>query len=1135
MIKLFILTVLLLSTTYCSKVTMDKTAIAVDKGTTQTIKFTLDEPIICNNVFQECAVVILLTNPLTNKVTLNNCQIKWLSIEWNQPRYLNISSVENFINDGPLSSSIITSPIISNSDYYNSTIISNITIQILPKPSGSCSGTGDPHYTTFDGAYWNIYWQGTYVLYKSLIRDFEVQVMTRGYPAQHCGFAVKENNDIIVVSHCDGQNIIRRTCGTSTCLMSDLSAGGFPKLLSSGSSYIAQLQSGASVTLNFYTSTFGNIYIVAPSQDHNATVGVCGNFNDNPNDDVPIYISTSSSSFPSNYIPQTDLFNWYPSNVINIVQSPHIQECNYTPIYFTPPIISQGDSEDITNAIKNLINIPVINTNITTVYNYTDSPISTINYTTAYITCNNSIYQSTTLSVCNNLTSLNITKYVVNCAEDLFLADDYSFVQQALDGLKSDCLSIISSSVNITNITITQLQNLCPTTNNGICNNQGICNLTNCYCNNNFTGTDCSINKNSQPTLYSIGGSAVFQNTLDTYLIINGDNFWNSGDIKCIFNSIPAGEFAKISITNGSYLTSKVILCDSPNITNNNINPLYLSINILMTPIMPITNSNLIITLYNPICKTYINQTFANNLSSCIINNQCYINNTINTYNPCMRCNNNSPSNWSYYYPNLQECYPKFTQSIVEITLFTPIFANNPFYSLDAFNQLTINDTSTVTYSIGNNTLFNINSKTGEIYSQSNITTNLTSTLIVYAYDKYNNSDVMELVINIKKNKFFENDSYVFNIYDNSSLGHIIGSIKTNTESKYYGIESSLITEFNINSTSGDLFVNKKLNYSVVQSYNFVVYAIDIYNNYGYVSVTINIIETFIAMTTTTTTQVSSSVTSTTTTTQLPYQNTIPFVNSPYNISVELINNKSVDNIIGYIYAYDDKYDIDFKSNDTSIGFYYTDCVSNNFTKKCSAAIILINQLYGNKIYNFVATNELSKYNNIIIDINFGNAPDSIITTITEITTTTVTTPSTEKYISTTLIPSTIIVLSNTSEFYVADTYPNTNQYGTVFEIVLASVIGSFFLILIIVACCMKINKKRNNKISSLLSTEDLNTINIQVQSIGNPLYSWNPSSVQEFDKKIYENVNESTDYSLYDDINGIYDNNLIKNIDIAQ
>jgi hypothetical protein len=117
------------------------------KGFSQTVTFSLDEPIICSDPHVFCGVVILITNPSTKDLVIDNCQIKWTNADWNIPRTLNIKATENFVDDGEKTFIVKTKAVISNSEYYSGFDAPDITIKTQSRRTATCAGTGDPHYT----------------------------------------------------------------------------------------------------------------------------------------------------------------------------------------------------------------------------------------------------------------------------------------------------------------------------------------------------------------------------------------------------------------------------------------------------------------------------------------------------------------------------------------------------------------------------------------------------------------------------------------------------------------------------------------------------------------------------------------------------------------------------------------------------------------------------------------------------------------------------------------------------------------------------------------------------------------------------------------------------------------------------
>jgi hypothetical protein len=78
---------------------------------------------------------------------LTNVQVKWTRDDWFVPRQITVKASENFVDDGQKTFVIRTEAVRSNSEYYKNFNPVDITIITKSKPTRTCSGTGDPHYT----------------------------------------------------------------------------------------------------------------------------------------------------------------------------------------------------------------------------------------------------------------------------------------------------------------------------------------------------------------------------------------------------------------------------------------------------------------------------------------------------------------------------------------------------------------------------------------------------------------------------------------------------------------------------------------------------------------------------------------------------------------------------------------------------------------------------------------------------------------------------------------------------------------------------------------------------------------------------------------------------------------------------
>lgn len=829
------------------RVNVNQTKLTIQKNSKSVLTFTLDEPIICPYTSSyDCKVTLLLTNPNPAKISLDVCQLNWNWNEWTKPKYVTISAVENFINDMPFSGTIVTSPIISKSEYYSGFNPVDISVQTVFRPSATCSGTGNPHYTTFDGAYWHVYWAGTYVMYKSTQRQFEVQVATRSYPSQHCGFAARENNDVVVVYACDGKMIQRRTCGSSTCI-----SGSFPKVSVSGSSFSVQFASGASATLNYYNSIYGNMYVTAPGQDYMSTVGVCGNFNGIKSDDAPAhnFFATSPNQMPAGTIPSYDLFNWYPSGTVDEVIQPAAFKCPYVAPPVILPILNNPNVEDITNLIKE--NTQKISTPVTFII--TEKPI-TIERDVMFATCNKVIGESLIAKTCIEvMPDFDITGYIDSCTEDMFLSNgDISFIQTAIDGLIQDCKSeanrdtntwVKDEEGNLIQPNIEIQVNLCPVVNNKICSGNGNCVQAACSCNDGFTGNDCSINKLLPPTITSQSEFTCDTHGLlqcPTEISVYGTNFWNSPNLRCIFGNLTTSAF---------YMGSLQVICKVPSVYVKGVNSIKLPVSI-QTDVNIVSKSVTNFTFYDATCNLCNSSTCVTNPTSCNINGKCYLHTQIGSNdNVCLKClSDKSITSFSYDYTSSSDCGPKFEQTFMNARIVGSSTKGQVFFVISAKNPLVMNDPlNKIVYRITNGaSLFGINPNSGELFTTydvkiSDLPKNFINNILVTATDNANNTVSAQVLVNLiptNNNPIFSSDYYTFRINETVPVGSVVGLIMANDtdsgefgsiryELNYVGAVQGVGYNFQVDSTNGAITSTSLLDFYDVPSYEYIATARD--------------------------------------------------------------------------------------------------------------------------------------------------------------------------------------------------------------------------------------------------------------------------------------------------------------------
>jgi hypothetical protein len=820
-----------LSVAFTPRIKPSQTSITIDKGKFDVVEFTLDEPIICKDMDSSCAVTVLLTNPNPAKISIDNCMVKWNWNEWMQPRHIRVSAVENFVNDKAFTGTIVMNPAISRSEYYLGYRVANITVATVFKPSGYCSGTGDPHYTTFDGAYWHVYWAGTYVLYAAKSRGFEVQVATRGYPSQHCGFAVREKNDVVVVYRCDGANIMRRTCATSNCI--------FPKISVSGSSYRVELESGALVRFDMYNGVYGNMYVTAPGLDYGATSGICGNFNGNAGDDVPVYVASSASQMPASMIPTVDLFNWYPSASDKVIVSENPYQCNYTEPTFIRPILSNPDIEDITNLIKNsaanVVNGPSANF-------VADNALDQSVIDAIEKICTDAILSSHSATVCTKvILGFDVQTYIDGCVEDLVLSHgDKSFIERAIEDMENKCIVEAGRDIdtwekdNNGNPVEPNLEiqaSLCPNK----CSGNGLCVAAICKCKMGFQGVDCAIDSRIPPTIESQSDYVVDSNSGLKEIKIIGRNFYNSDSLACKIGDIVVPAF---------YMGSMMILCNLPVVTVTGNKPQTYPVRVT-TDMRNWSASAGNITFYNSLCHICTANACVVNPNSCNVGGVCHPAQKVSPDNVCMRCQPQlSTSAWTFNYDNVMDCGPVFELTSYNAKIVERNAAGNVFAKVNANNQNMLgNPVYIVSYKlVHSESIFAVN-KAGGIYTVTDLDANkmlmlrpFNNMITVVATDNRGNIATTHVIVNILRTNtppLFERDEYVMNVTENTPIGTKLGAIVAQDSDVDYdwgkiGYDLMLVGgTFAVDSVSGVLRTAGALDYEDIASYEGILTARD--------------------------------------------------------------------------------------------------------------------------------------------------------------------------------------------------------------------------------------------------------------------------------------------------------------------
>jgi hypothetical protein len=850
-----------------NRISVGPTSITMRKDDSAVVTFRLSEPILCPPDLQsECAVVIELENQATDRIAIDNCHIKWTQQEWFKTRTLRITALENFVEDGTFTTKIITKTVKTEADFYKGVNPDDITVTAISRPSAHCSGTGDPHYTTFDGQYWHVYQAGRYVFYANPNGDFETQVATRAYPARHCAFVAKEGPDAFIVDACSGSIRYKRICGTQEC-----ASGGFPKIGVAGcggsGTYSVTFKSGRHVYASV-SPYYLNMYANAPGRDfQSGTHGICGNFDGNRGNDSPCggcRVNDLNQLF-ANQRPTRDLFQYSYSGPLQAPSAPppaHIDDCvGYQPPAFIPPILTQPDVEDITDLLTgiNIDNGLGNGDGDEVIIDFNDAPevIQDMTVEQATDICVATIGQSAAAAVCADLLGdlFNLTHYIGGCIDDLAESGDVRFVEDAVENLQIDCaadaerLSAQLGTENIEEIgSVT-----CPED----CNDRGSCADSICTCDEGFTGADCGIDRNAPPIATRLTTSQCDTQgdaPCATRTSVIGDNFFNNGqDTHCEFTITQSPDESEIDVghvfqMDSFFLGATEQLCAIPPIAHRGGIPIVAEVRIVTKADNgnTVKSEPLTFTWFDGICQVCDASTHVcgPNPNSCTIDGECHREGVHEPQNTCLVCDPlQDPSNFVFSYTNHLECGPKFDalsftapvgEDLVADQEIVCVNAANPFVAEDATNKVTY----TMTH--GQTDTFKVDPDTGCILAARDITlesvtglSNFNNLVGIQATDSAGNHDSTQVLVDfaaVNSNPLFDKAGYAFTIDENVAAGTEVGIVSANDANaadtltyEFFSQPSDQEEDFAIDGATGRITVAGSIDFEDFPLYHLLV------------------------------------------------------------------------------------------------------------------------------------------------------------------------------------------------------------------------------------------------------------------------------------------------------------------------
>ncbi|XP_033756294.1 uncharacterized protein LOC117339038 [Pecten maximus] len=327
---------------------------------------------------------------------------------------------------------------------------------------------------------------GTLMLYMKIgTCSSSVRVFFRkcnGRAACNCAVAVRSGDDVILIDRCgpDSDNA-QPHLDVRSYINDDLTLGTRVVKYEGGKEYRVYLPTGSYIVvkdgqLKRDRQGYLNVFMHASALDFNQTVGLCGTFNGDKEDDLTLpdgTVDPSDARKPDSFSLQwrvseeDSLFTGYcpgaeedESVEMDDMSCSCLKGKNITcdSRLFYQCEVDPVPGEDITASIPNFPLRRCFSIQPWIVFQYNASYIATagtfptpggINQTEAYRICSEYIFSAEVGVLCNGFISAKIEVSIQSCVEDIAITDDISWAFEALSSVKVQCLAEIATNTDL--------------------------------------------------------------------------------------------------------------------------------------------------------------------------------------------------------------------------------------------------------------------------------------------------------------------------------------------------------------------------------------------------------------------------------------------------------------------------------------------------------------------------------------------------------------------------------------------------------------------------------------------------------------------------------------------------------------
>ncbi|RUS80662.1 hypothetical protein EGW08_011566, partial [Elysia chlorotica] len=602
---------------------------------------------------------------------------------WPEPVYVPILAAIDSLVDGDVTRTVEVSASIE----YNKTVemvqvVGQQQVEVIDRDTPSlCKSVNDPHITAFDGKKYDVFLEGEFVLWKHTSMKYEVRSFYRkcgnGGASCNCAVTVRALDDVVLLDACGPMRDEPSPAFAVTLYRNGpLTKNLRIKQLLEGRKYEVILPTGTEVkviTEGYYL----NVWVQASANDFNSSMGLCGNYNGEENDDIMTQkgeVYTGSEIQPNKFsatwrvnTSQSHYRGVCPGEFTDFEESDDVfcacqAERNSTMNETSPEC---GRDLNLYRCTDTRLESERMNSGIDVTDKYiaeSKTPLcgnisepafdfdpdfvpqeatwkASSNWTEAkaYEFCTNYLTKSEIGLQCSLVFETDFNQTVESCVKDIQITDDTQFAVDSLTNLLEQCLS------SITRVTALWVNGepdpaftdfIC--LNN--CNDRGNCSNGLCQCEKGFGGVDCSVDLTAVPALNLLLPALpcnVDDDDCNTITIVGGP-FVESGDLACVLEQADHKNLSSLAPRDNSiydvmakFITFQRIKCMLPFTSS-----FYVSVRNSIS----ITSRAVLRQVYSPECYTCEDDTCSLEPKYCFIENECYRVYDVNPNNSSLVC-----------------------------------------------------------------------------------------------------------------------------------------------------------------------------------------------------------------------------------------------------------------------------------------------------------------------------------------------------------------------------------------------------------------------------------------------------------------------------------------------------------------